>query len=190
MKISKGPTTFLFPCPVALVTCRDDAGRDNIITLAWIGVTCSDPPTIGIGVRPSRYSRELIEQSGEFVVNIPTEDLLARTDYCGMISGRVVDKWAATGFTREPARRVRAPMIRECPVNLECIVKESVDLGSHRLYLGEVVDTHIDEGVLDEKRLIDYAKAAPIVYNAREYWSLGRQIGTYGFAKDAKEFAG
>jgi flavin reductase (DIM6/NTAB) family NADH-FMN oxidoreductase RutF len=190
MKISKGPTTLLFPCPVALITCGNVEGRDNIITLAWIGVSCSDPPTIGIGVRPSRYSKELIERSGEFVVNIPTEDLVARTDFCGMVSGRDVDKWEATGFTREPAKRVRAPMIRECPVNLECVLKESVNLGSHRLYLGEVVDTHIDEGVLNEKGLIDYAKATPFVYNAREYWNLGRRIGTYGFAKDTKEFAG
>jgi len=190
MKVSKGPTTLLFPCPVALVTCRDAEGRDNVITLAWIGVACSDPPTIGIGVRPSRYSRELIEHSGQFVVNIPSEAQLARTDFCGMVSGRDTDKWAVTGFTREPARKVQAPMIRECPVNLECVVKDCVDLGSHRLYLGEVVDTHIDEDVLDAEGLIDYAKAAPIVYNAREYWNLGRRIGTYGFAKDAREFAG
>jgi flavin reductase (DIM6/NTAB) family NADH-FMN oxidoreductase RutF len=190
MKVSKGPTTLLFPCPVALITCRDDEGRDDIITLAWVGVACSDPPTIGIGIRTSRYSRELIEQSGEFVVNIPTEDQLARTDFCGMISGRDADKWDVTGFTRESARKVRAPMIRECPVNLECVVKESVELGSHRLYLGEVVDTHIDEDVLNAERRIDYAKVAPIVYNAREYWSLGRRIGTYGFAKDTKTFAG
>lgn len=176
MKIERPISTLFYPCPAVLVTCIDEKGSPNIITLAWAGVSCSDPPTIGIGIRPNRHSHRLIEKSGEFVVNIPTLDIVNETIYCGRVSGMDHDKFAETKLTPEPSRRVKAPLIKECPVNLECVLQKTVKVGSHDLFLGEVVAVHVDQDVLDEKGRIDYAKAKPFVYNQGEYWSLGKKI--------------
>ncbi len=183
MKIKKNPWTALFPCPVVLVTCVDSEGKPNIITLAWIGVVCSDPPMLGIGVQPHRYSFGLLESSGEFVVNIPTKDLVKETDFCGMSSGRDVDKFSQTGLTPEPAEKVKPPLIKECPVNIESIVKKKIPLGVHHLFLGEIVRVHASQEILDEKGRIDFRKVSPFVYNQGEYWSLDRKIGAFGFSK-------
>jgi flavin reductase (DIM6/NTAB) family NADH-FMN oxidoreductase RutF len=187
MKVKKKPYTALFPCPVVLVTCVDSMEEPNIITLAWAGTVCSEPPMIGLGIRPSRYSHKLIENSKEFVVNIPTAKILKETDYCGVTSGRDADKFSETNLTPEQADKVKAPLIRECPVNMECILKNKVPLGAHDLFLGEIVQTHIDQNILDEKGHIDFKKADPFVYNVGEYWSLNKKIGTYGFTKQKKE---
>jgi len=183
MKIEKSPWTALFPCPVVLVSCVDSKGKTNIITLAWAGVVCSDPPMLGLGIRPHRYSYGLIEDSGEFVVNIPTVDILKETDFCGVVSGREVDKFSETGLTLKPAEKVKAPIIQECPVNIECIVKKKVPLGTHHLFIGEIVRVHVDQDVLDEKGRIDFSKVSPFVYNQGEYWSLHKKIGVHGFSK-------
>ena len=183
LKVEKSPWTALFPCPVVLVTCVDSNGKPNIITLAWAGVVCSDPPMLGLGIRPQRYSYGLIEASREFVVNVPTVEILRETDFCGVVSGKDVDKFSETGLTAEPAEKVKPPLIRECPVNIECIVKEKIPLGVHHLFLGEVVSVHVDQGVLDEKGRIDFSKVSPFVYNQGEYWSLHRKIGVHGFSK-------
>lgn len=183
MKIKKNPYTALFPCPVVLVTCVDSDGKPNIITLAWAGTVCSEPPMIGLGIRPSRYSHGLIENSREFVVNIPTTKILKETDYCGVTSGRDTDKFSETKLTPEQADKVEAPLIRECPVNIECILKSIVPLGAHDLFLGEIIQVHIDKDILDEKGSIDFKKAAPFVYNVGEYWNLNKKIGTYGYSK-------
>ena len=183
MKVKKSPWTALFPCPVVLVTCVDSKRKPNIITLAWVGTACSDPPILGLGIRPSRYSHELIEGSEEFVVNIPTRDILKETDFCGMVSGRDVDKFSQTGLTPEPAERVKPPLIKECPVNIECVVRKKIPLGVHHLILGEIVCVHVDQDILNEKGRIDFNEASPFVYNQGEYWSLNRKIGTYGFSK-------
>jgi len=183
LKVEKSPWTALFPCPVVMVTCVDSNGKPNIITLAWVGVVCSDPPMLGLGIRPHRYSYGLIEASREFVVNIPTVEILKEVDFCGVVSGRDVDKFSETGLTAEPAEKVKPPLIRECPVNIECIVKEKIPLGAHHLFLGEVVSVHVDQDVLDEKGRIDFSKVSPFVYNQGEYWSLHRKIGVHGFSK-------
>ncbi|UCD26818.1 MAG: flavin reductase family protein [Candidatus Bathyarchaeota archaeon] len=183
MKVEKKPWAALFPCPVVLVTCVDSEGKPNIITLAWAGTVCSDPPMLGLGIRPHRYSYELIEGAGEFVVNIPTVDILKETDYCGMVSGKEVDKFSITGLTPEPAEKVKPPLIRECPVNFECILKKKIPLGVHHLFLGEIISVHLDQNVLDEKEKLDFNKISPFVYNQGEYWSLNKKIGTYGFTK-------
>jgi len=183
LKVEKSPWPALFPCPVVLVTCVDSEGRPNIITLAWAGTVCSDPPTLGLGIRPHRYSYELIEDAGEFVVNIPTVDILKETDYCGMVSGKDVDKFSETGLTSEPALKVKPPLIRECPVNIECVLKKKIPLGVHHLFLGEIVLVHLDKNVLNEEEKLDFNKIAPFVYNQGEYWSLNKKIGTYGFTK-------
>jgi flavin reductase (DIM6/NTAB) family NADH-FMN oxidoreductase RutF len=179
----KSPWTALFPCPVVLATCVDSVGKPNIITLAWAGVVCSDPPMLGLSIRPYRYSFELIDSSGEFVVNIPTVEILRETDFCGMVSGKDVDKFSETGLTPEPAEKVKPPLIRECPVNIECVVKQKVPLGVHHLLIGEVVCVHVDQAVLNENERIDFSKISAFVYNQREYWSLQKKIGVHGFTK-------
>ena len=173
----------MFPCPVVLVTCVDSDGKPNIITLAWAGVVCSDPPVLGLGIRPHRHSYGLIEDAGEFVVNIPTTEILEETDFCGMVSGRDVDKFSETGLTAEPAKEVKPPLIRECPVNIECVLKKKIPLGVHHLFLGEVVRVHVDQDVLDKNGRIDFTKVSPFVYNQGEYWSLYQKIGVHGFSK-------
>lgn len=176
MKIERRPSTLFYPCPVVLVTCVDEKGNPNIITLAWVGVACSDPPTISIGVRPRRHSHKLIEETGEFVVNIPTVDILRETNYCGQVSGRDHDKFAETKLTPEPAKQVKPPLIKECPVNLECTLQKIVKIGSHDLFLGQVVAVHVEQTILDEKGRLDYSKARPFVYNQGEYWSLKQRL--------------
>jgi len=183
MKIIKKPYTALFPCPVVLVTCVDSKGQPNIITLAWAGTVCSEPPTIALGIRPTRHSYKLIGNTKEFVVNIPISKILKETDYCGVTSGRDIDKFSETNLTPEPAEKVRPPLIRECPVNLECILKDRIPLGAHDMFLGEIVQVHIDQKILDEKGNIDFAKAEPFVFNVGEYWSINKKLGTYGFTK-------
>lgn len=183
MKVKKSPWAALFPCPVVLVTCVDSKGKPNIITLAWVGTVCSNPPMLGLGIRPHRYSYGLIERSGEFVVNIPTKEILKETDFCGTVSGKDVDKFSQTGLTPEPAEKVKPPLIKECPVNIECVVKKKIPLGVHHLFLGEIVHVHVDQEILNEKGRIDFNRASPFVYNQGEYWSLHRKIGVGGFSK-------
>jgi flavin reductase (DIM6/NTAB) family NADH-FMN oxidoreductase RutF len=187
MKVKKRPYTALFPCPVVLVTCVDATGKPNIITLAWAGTVCSEPPMVGLGIRPSRYSHKLIEEGKEFVVNIPTSEIVKETDCCGVTSGRDTDKFAETKLTPEQADKVKAPLIRECPVNMECKLKKVVPLGAHDLFIGEVVQVHIDQSVLDEKGNVDIKKADPFTYNLGEYWNLNKKLGTYGYSKQKKE---
>jgi len=183
MKVKKKPWPALFPCPVVLVTCVDPQGRPNIITLAWVGTLCSDPPMLGLGIRPQRCSYRLIEGSGEFVVNIPTTGMLREVDLCGTVSGKDVDKFSEAGLSPEPAEKVRPPLIRECPVNLECVLREKIPLGVHHLFIGEIVLVHVDREVLNEEGRIDFEKVSPFVYNQGEYWSLNRKIGVHGFSR-------
>ncbi|MDD5073293.1 MAG: flavin reductase family protein [Candidatus Omnitrophica bacterium] len=173
----------LFPLPVVLVTCVGKNGKPNIITLAWAGVVCSEPPMVSISIRPHRHSHPLIKETGEFTVNIPTSDIMKETDICGMVSGRDTDKFALTKLTPEPATHVKSPLIKECPVNLECKVKSAMLLGTHEVFLAEVVAVHIDESVMTETGRIDYAKAKPFSYNWGEYWSVKEKIGHYGCSK-------
>lgn len=183
VKVAKSPWTALFPCPVVLVTCVDPRGKPNIITLAWAGVVCSDPPTLGLGIRPQRFSFGLIEETREFVVNIPTTEILKQADLCGVVSGRDTEKFSLTGLTPEPAQKVRPPLIRECPVNIECVLRTKIPLGVHHLFLGEVIYVHVDPSILNEEGEIDFTKLSLFVYNQGEYWSLQRKIGTHGFSK-------
>lgn len=173
----------LFPVPVVLVTCVDISGKPNIITLAWAGVVCSEPPMVSISIRPNRYSYPLIKETREFTVNIPTSEIMRQADICGTVSGRDTDKFSLTKLTPEPAAHVRSPLIKECPVNLECKVKETKMLGTHEIFLAEVVAVHIDESVMTPAGKIDYAKAKPFSYNWGEYWSLKEKIGSYGCSK-------
>lgn len=173
----------VFPCPVVIVTTLDESDKPNAITLAWVGQACSDPPCVTIAIRPSRHSHASVVARGEFVVNIPGQDLLEATDFCGTVSGRHVDKFEKTGLTLEPASEVAPPLIAECPVNLECKLLHTLSLGAHDLFVGQIVAAHADESVLNERGKVDYGRMKPFCYNPDEYWSIGEKIGTYAFTK-------
>jgi flavin reductase (DIM6/NTAB) family NADH-FMN oxidoreductase RutF len=179
------PATLLFPTPVVLVTCVDEAGKPNIITLAWVGVVNSEPPMIGISIRSERYSHACIKRSKEFVVNLPSEEMVRKVDACGVLSGKETDKFASMEWKQVTAQKVKPPLIDECPVQMECRVKEMISLGSHDLFLGEIVALHVKEEVQKEKGRIDIPKVLPLVFcpGANEYWNLGKCIGHYGFTK-------
>lgn len=172
----------LFPLPVMLISCADKKGNSNLITLAWVSKVCAEPPMLAAAVRLSRHSHQMIKDSGEFVVNVPTESIIHQVDFCGNISGKTVDKFQETGLTPQSASKVRAPLVKECPAHFECVVRESVRLGSHDLFIGEVVAVQLDDSILDAHGKIDYTKAKPVIYAAPGYWNLAKQIGTYGYS--------
>lgn len=172
----------LYPLPVVMVSCRDGEGKPNIITIAWTGTVCSDPPMVSISVRKERHSYDIIKKSGEFVINLTTEALVKETDYCGVRSGSKVDKFAETGLTAVPGTKVNAPLIAEAPVNLECRVTEVKELGSHDMFLAEVVAVHADEAYMDEQGRFDLSLAKPIVYSHGTYYCLGKPLGTFGYS--------
>jgi len=177
------PSGALYPVPVVLVSCLDrEADRANVITVAWCGIVASVPPIISVSIRPSRYSYKLISQEREFVVNIPSSIMLDRVDLCGTISGRDADKVSRCNFTMVNASKISCPMIMECSANLECRLNDIVKLGSHDMFVAEVVAAHFDEGILSADGKIDFKKAKPIVLNHGEYWDLGKMIGSYGFS--------
>jgi len=178
-KVVKRPFAALRPVPVVLVTCGHDE-QANIITIAWTGILCSNPPHVGVAVRPSRHSHGLIQETGEFVINIPTEELLDEVEYCGFTSGREVDKFAARGLTPAPGSAVQTPIIAECPINLECRLTHTLSLGSHDLFIGQVVAVQLSQEVLDERGRIDNGKLRPILFTSDEYWGLGSFLGRYG----------
>ena len=181
-KVTRKPGTVLYPVPAVMVSCGTGE-RANIITLAWVGTLCSEPPLVGIGVRPSRYSHGLIEEIGEFVINLPTAEQARWVDYCGVVSGQDEDKWAACGFTRAPASQVQVPLIAECPVNIECRLHQTLSLGTHDLFVGQVVAVQMDEAVLDGKGHLDIEKANPFAFANGQYWEIGAMIGTFGFSR-------
>jgi len=177
------PTTLLIPLPAVLVSCGQFGRGLNIITIAWCGVVCSEPPMLSISVRESRHSFEMIRSSGEFVLNVAGADLVRAVDYCGSHSGRKVDKFAETGLTPLPAAKVKSPLIKEAPINLECQVRKSIELGSHHMFIAEIVATHVDQEFLDSENRLKVAALDPIAYcpNVREYWSgLSKLHGNYG----------
>ena len=183
MKKRLGPSDALFPVPAALIVSgvEDDV---NIITIAWIGIASSTPPTIGISLRKTRHSLKLIRMYREFSVNIPSAAYLKEVDYCGITTGRKRRKFNDTGFTPIASMKIKPPIIKECPYNIECKVTHEITIGDWTLVLGEIVETHVDEDKADvSKRAgIDIAKINPLVYCAevREYWQLGTLLG-HGF---------
>ncbi len=179
----------IYPIPAVMVTCRDKAGNDNIITIAWTGTICTNPAMAYISVRPERHSYNMIKETGEFVINLTTKDLIYATDYCGVRSGRDVDKFAELGLTKEQASKVDVAMIGESPVNIECKVVKIDELGSHHMFVAEVVAVHADKKYMDEKGKFDLSKSDPIVYSHGEYYSMGEKLGTFGYSvkKSAKK---
>lgn len=176
------PSTMLNPVPVVMVSCTDNDGKPNIITLAWAGTVNSDPPMLSISIRKSRYSHGIIKEKGEFAVNLPTRELAFATDYCGVKSGRDVDKFEAMKLTPEKASIIGAPIIKECPVNLECVVRQVLELGSHDMFIGEIVATNVDDSLLDENGKLELYKADLICYSHGEYYPLEKSLGYFGFS--------
>lgn len=180
MKITRKPSTPLLPTPVVLLSVAGEGKKPNMITLAWVGVVCSQPPMISVAIRPSRHSHKLVEAAREFVVNVPRAAQVAQVDAAGVISGRDHDKFRELGFTAAPASKVKAPLIAECPVNIECVVRHQVLLGVHDLFIGEVVAVQYDEDVVDSRGRLKVAALDAFAYAEGEYWSLGERLGSYG----------
>ena len=176
------PGNMLNPVPAVMVSVADAEGCNNIITVAWAGTICTNPPMLSISVRPERYSYAMLCDTKEFVINLTTEKLVRATDYCGVKSGREVDKFKETGLTREKASHVGVPMIKESPVCIECRVREIKELGSHSTFVADVLAVHVDDKYMDEKGKFDLALANPIVYSHGEYYGLGKKLGTFGYS--------
>lgn len=176
------PGNMLYPLPVVMVSLADRNGRNNIITIAWAGTVCTNPPMVSISVRPERYSGPILKETGEFVINLTTRELAFATDYCGVKSGRDTDKFRDMGLTPLPGEKVKAPLIGESPVNLECRVRQVMPLGSHDMYLAEVVAVHADEKYMDENHKFHLEKAEPIVYSHGDYLLCGEQVGSFGYS--------
>lgn len=175
------PGNMLYPLPAVMVSCAEE-GRYNIITVAWTGTVCTNPPMLSISVRPERFSYGMIARTGEFVVNLTTEGLARACDYCGVRSGRDVDKFLEAGLTALPAAFVRAPLIAQSPVNIECRVKDIIKLGSHDMFLAEVLGVHVDREYMDGAGRFDLGRAKPIVYSHGEYYGLGELLGRFGYS--------
>ena len=169
------PSGRLYPIPPALITSRGKEGEDNIFTAAWVSQVCMNPPHIGVAIRPTRHSFKLIEESGEFGVNLPLTSQVRETDICGNTSGRELDKWELTGFSRQQPTKTSIPLIRECPVSIECKLTNTVEVGTHVLVIGEVVARHEMEG---------FDPGALLAYVSPDYRGIGAEkLGFYGFSK-------
>lgn len=181
------PGNMLYPLPAVLVSCADADGKSNILTVAWAGTICSSPPMLSISVRPERYSFSMIHETGEFVVNLTTEKLAWAVDLCGVKSGRDTDKWKEAHLTPAPSDQVKAPSVAESPVNLECRVKQEMMLGSHTMFLAEVVSVSVDAAYLDEKGRFHLDETSPICYSHGRYFTLGKAVGKFGYSVDKKK---
>jgi flavin reductase (DIM6/NTAB) family NADH-FMN oxidoreductase RutF len=187
-KIPWKPGTMIYPVPAVLVSCGDARRGYNIITIAWTGTICSDPPMCYISVRPERYSYGLIKASGEYVINLTTRDLAFTVDWCGVKSGREVDKFKEMKLTPEPAQKVSAPLIAQSPLNIECTVREIVPLGSHDMFVSEVVAINADENLINPRTgAFEFSHAQPICYSHGRYFPLGRLLGTFGYSVRKKK---
>ena len=170
----------LYPLPAVLVTTRNREGRDNVCTVAWAGTVCSDPAMVSISLRPSRLSYEYLTETVVFVINLTTEALAAATDFCGVRSGRDTDKFGAMNLTLTEAEKISCGCINESPVCIECRVKDTFALGTHTMFLAEVLLVHAEKAYMDENGRFDLMKAKPIVYSHGTYYGLGKQFGSFG----------
>ena len=176
------PGNMVYPLPVVMVSCKEEGKVPNIITVAWTGTTCTNPAMVYISVRPERYSYHIIKKSKEFVINLTTEKLAYTTDFCGVKSGRDIDKFKETGLTAVMGSLKQAPMIKESPVIIECVVVDVIPLGSHHMFVAKVVAVHVDEEYMDELGKFHLSQANPIVYSHGEYYNLGNKLGTFGYS--------
>ena len=180
------PGTFLYPVPAVMVSCGN-MEKSNIMTVAWTGILNTNPAMVYISVRPERYSYNLIKESGEFVINLTTEDLAFATDWCGVRSGAKYDKFKEMKLTKEKAKFVKCPLIKESPVSVECKVKEIRELGSHHMFVAEVLSIDADDKYIDENGAFDISKCNLIGYANGGYYPLGKKIGKFGYSVQKKK---
>lgn len=177
------PGNMLYPLPAVMVSVGNKQGETNIITVAWTGTICTNPAMVYISVRPERYSYQMIKESGEFVINLTTEKLVKATDYCGVKSGRDVDKWKEMNLHQEQADTLEySPLILESPVNIECKVVEIKELGSHHMFIANVTAVHADEAYLNEQNKFELNNTGLLAYSHGEYLGLGKKLGTFGYS--------
>lgn len=184
-KITWKSGTMLAPLPPALISCGT-LERPNVMTAAWTGIICSDPTLVYVSIRPSRYSHEIIGKSGEFVINVPTVELAKAVDLCGVKSGRDTDKFKLAGITAAPCEKVSAPQVAEAPISLECRVKEVTSLGSHDMFLAEVLAVDVEEKFINSQHALNLDKAGLLAYAHGFYYALGRKIGKFGWSVEKK----
>ena len=182
MKQTWKPGNMLYPLPAVLVSCQNADGNPNALTVAWTGTICTNPAMVYISLRPERHSYAMIEKSGEFVINLTTRSLAFATDFCGVKSGRDVDKFSTLGLTAQPATRIHAPMIVQSPVNIECKVTQTLPLGSHVMFLATVEAVNVEEDLLDEKGALRLEHADLLAYSHGEYYALGDYLGKFGYS--------
>ena len=185
-KLPFKPGNMLYPLPAVFVTGGDLSSGDPsdlcLMTAAWTGTVCSDPAMTYVSIRPSRYSHDIIEKQMEFALNLPTASLARQLDHCGVISGRDENKFETQGLTPIASSTIKAPLIQECPVNIECKVTQVLRLGSHDMFLAKVTAVWVDDRLIDEKGRLDLAKADLISYSHGQYLTLGRSLGSFGFS--------
>lgn len=176
-------SAMLNPVPSVLITSKNKEEKVNVFTVGWIGVACTHPPMISVAIRPERLSYKYIKENGEFVVNLPSRDLVKAVDFCGVKSGTTVDKIKEMNFTLEDSDNISVPYIDECPITLECKVKNIIPLGSHDLFLAEILSVHVEKDLIDEKGKIHYEKANLICYSHGEYFGVSsKALGNFGFS--------
>lgn len=180
------PGNMLNPVPAVMVSVTDKEGKSNIITVAWAGTVCTNPPMVSISVRPSRYSYAILEETGEFVINLTNEALVHACDYCGVVSGRDVDKFKKTGLTPIPMEHVNAVGIGESPVNMECRIVEKKELGSHTMFIAEVVGVTVDDSYMDETGKFHINDSGLVMYSHGDYFALGKKLGKFGYSVQKK----
>lgn len=187
-KISFKGSAMLNPVPSVLITSQNEEGKTNVFTVGWIGTACTKPPMITAAIRPERLSYEYIKETGEFVVNLPSKDMVKTVDFCGVRSGKNIDKIKHCNLSLEQSEKVKVPSIKQCPVSLECKVKNITPLGSHDLFLAEVLAIHVEENLLDENGKIHLEKANLICYSHGEYFSLNsKALGKFGYSVQKKK---
>lgn len=188
MKQNWRPGTMIYPLPAVMVSCGEMESEYNILTVAWVGTICSDPAMCYISIRPERHSYPIIKRTGEFVINLTTEALAKATDWCGVKSGKDCNKFAEMGLTAGKASVVKAPIIVESPVNIECKVKQIIPLGSHDMFIAEVVNVQADEQYINpETGAFELDKARLMAYVHGHYYKLGDQIGRFGWSVRKKK---
>jgi flavin reductase (DIM6/NTAB) family NADH-FMN oxidoreductase RutF len=188
MKQSWKPGTMIYPLPAVLVSCGESEQEYNLFTVAWTGTVCTNPPMCYISVRPERHSYDIIKRTGEFVINLTTASLARATDWCGVRSGRDYDKFSEMGLTAEPAAVVSAPVVGESPVSIECRVRQVIELGSHDMFLADVVNVLVDEQYINsETGKLELDRAEIITYSHGEYFRLGEMIGHFGWSVRKKK---
>lgn len=184
-KLKWKPGTMVYPLPPVMVSCGD-MQNSNILTVAWTGIICTDPAMTYVSIRKERFSYDIIKSSGEFVINLASSDLARVVDFCGVRSGKNIDKFKECNLTKEQGSETRCPMIKECPINIECRVKEIRELGTHDMFMAEILAVNVDDKYLDETGRFDMEACDLLAYCHGQYYSLGKRIGKFGFSVEKK----